>query len=144
MFFGRRNDATDSWKIHGAGDELREHPRMELKTLVTVRALGKEAHCRLHDISLGGLAFVAPWKLPPNTPVSLELPPPKGLQKAPKGTAAVEARVCRVIPSPRYAGSFQTGARFIHPSLEAQAIIRLWFETFGESPESRAKSGKNA
>jgi hypothetical protein len=133
MFFGKKKDAAEAWKSQGKGSELRTHPRMALKTLVTVRALGREAHCKLHDLSLGGLALIAPWELTANDPVSLILDPPAGVPKAPKDAAYIDARVCRTIPSPKYPGSFQVGVRFVNPRPDAQAVIKCWFDTFGES-----------
>jgi hypothetical protein len=135
MFFGKKKDATESWKQQGKGEELRTHPRMGLKTIVTARARGREAHCKLHDLSLGGLAFIAPWSLDQNDPVSLTLDPPQGMPKAPKHSAFIDARVCRTIPSPKYPGSFQIGVKFLNPSPEAQEVIRCWFLSFGEMPE---------
>src|SRR3954467_12558314 len=122
MFFGKKKDASEAWKAQGKGAELRVHPRMTLKTLVTVRHLNKESHCKMHDISLGGLAFISPWNLEANDPVSLTLPPPEGIlgAKAPKHPAYIDARVCRTIPSPKYPGMFQVGVRFVNPSAEAQ------------------------
>ena len=32
MFFGKKKDASESWKSQGKGSELRNHPRMGLKT----------------------------------------------------------------------------------------------------------------
>ncbi len=142
MFFGKKKDATEAWKATGKGAEMRTHPRMALKTLVTVRCRAQEAHCKLHDLSLGGLAFIAPWSLEQNDPVSLTLEPPQGIGggKALKSAAAlINARVCRVIPSPKNPGSFQIGVRFMNPTTEAQEVIRLWFESFGETAEKGAR-----
>jgi hypothetical protein len=136
MFFGRKKDAGEAWnKSQGKGSELRAFPRMSIKTLVTVRSANRESHCRLHDLSLGGLAFIAPWQLVPDDRVTLSLPPPEGIMKAPKYPAAIDAVVCRTIPSQKYPGSFQVGVKFVNPNADAQTIIRLWFESFGEAPE---------
>ena len=137
MFFGKKKDATEAWKAQGKGSELREHPRMGLKTLVTVRHLNRESHCKLHDISLGGLAFISPWELVNHDSVSLILNPPEGVfgVKAPKQPAYIDAKVCRVFPSPKYPGMWQVGVQFQNPSKEAQVVVRMWFESFGEAPE---------
>lgn len=144
MFFGKKKDASEAWKTQGKGAEQRVHPRMGLKTLVTVRHGNKESHCKMHDISLGGLAFISPWQLESNDAVSLILNPPEGVfgPKVPKHPAYIDARVCRTIPSPKFPGSWQVGVRFMNPSPEAEKVIRLWFESFGEAAEKSAQRSR--
>ena len=136
MFLGKKKDA-ETWKKQGGGAELRGHPRMTIKTLVAVRAhRRRETNCKLVDISLGGLGLLAPWQLEIGEQVSLSLPPPP-VPKAPKLPAYIDARICRVVPSAKEPGVFQTGVRFEEMSEEAERVVRLWFDFFGESAEKR-------
>jgi len=136
MFLGKKKDAG-AWKVQGNGAELRGHPRMAIKTLVAVRAnRRKEANCRLQDISIGGLGLIAPWSLAIGESVSLTLGAPP-VPKAPKTPAFIDARVCRVVPSTKEPGSFQTGVRFESLTEEADVIVRLWFDFFGETIEKK-------
>ena len=136
MFLGKGKDASEAWGK--AGEDHREFPRMALKTLVTVTAGRREAHCKLHDLSLGGLAFIAPWRLEPNDAVSLVLPAPETGKKPPP-PANIDARVCRVVASQKYPGSWQTGVRFSSLDAPSLEVVKLWFSFFGESPEKRRK-----
>ena len=107
MFLGRKKDA-EAWKAKGGGAELRGHPRMSIKALVAVRAhKRKETNCKLVDLSLGGLALNIPYSLGIGDEVSLTLGPPP-VPKAPKDPAYIDARVCRVVPSQKEQGTFQT------------------------------------
>jgi c-di-GMP-binding flagellar brake protein YcgR len=138
MFLGKKKDA-DTWKEKGGGSELRTHPRMPIKTLVALRTRGrKEANCKLTDISLGGLGLTAPWPLTIGDAVSLTLPPPH-VPKAPKDPVFIDARVCRVIPSKKSPGEYLTGLHFEEMSEEAERVVRLWFDFFGEPPEKRPR-----
>jgi hypothetical protein len=136
MFFGKKKDASEAWS-RAAGTDARQFPRLGIKTIVDIQTLGKEAHCRLHDLSLGGLAFIAPWEMTPSDPVLIVLPPPEGGGRKRPEPAKIEARVCRAVRSVKHDG-WQVGVRFTQVDERARALIRQWFETFGEDAERGA------
>lgn len=145
MFFGKKKDPGEAWS-KTAGSDSRQFPRLGIKTIVLVRALGREAHCRLRDLSLGGVAFTAPWELTTSDPVSIEIPAPDGLGRRKLDPARVEGRVCRSARSPKGEG-WLVGVRFTppHPSVEARTLIKLWSESFGEAAEKAPNaSGERA
>jgi hypothetical protein len=133
VFLGKKKDESKEWAKAGSDD--RQFPRMGLKTIVGVRVLSKEANCKLRDISLGGLAFISPWQLAAGDPISIVLPPPDmGPHEVRRFEEKIEGRVCRCVPSQKY-GGWQVGVRFREVTPEARALIRAWFEAFGESPD---------
>ncbi len=135
MFFGRKKDESREWAA-ATGSEQRAFPRMGLKTIVGVRVFGREANCRLRDLSLGGLAFIAPWEVTPGDPITISFPGPDGLPRMRRQEVASEGRVCRCVRSEKYDG-WQVGVRFIEIPPDGKRLIRLWFETFGESPDGK-------
>jgi hypothetical protein len=144
MFLGKKKDANQAWGA--AGKEARTHPRMGIKTIIEVKTETAKVNCRLCDLSLGGLSFQSPWLFQPNDPITLVIPAPEGVGQRARtrlGPTPVEARVCRVVRTMKPEG-WQVGVRFISPSPDADALIRLWFMAFGESAESRPSRGGDA
>jgi hypothetical protein len=138
MFFGRKKE-SERLKPAG-GDEKRKTPRLKLKTLATIRARKGDHHCKIQDLSLGGMSFLYPERLLTADYVSIVLPPPAGVVTRKKVEEAyLEAHVCRVVPSDKNPGQFQIGVRFLSPQDEALETIRLWFESFGEASEAGAR-----
>ncbi len=143
MFFGKKKEPASAWT--GEGREKRVHPRLSLKTLITVRTRTmREAHCKLQDLSLGGLAFLSPFACAPQDLLTVTIPPPEGvIRRTPPSPVIVEARVCRVVPSPKVEGSFRIGVKFLDPRPEVLDIVKLWFDSFGEAPDQPQRSQRS-
>src|SRR2546430_1024909 len=83
------------------------------------RARKGDHHCKIQDLSLGGMSFIYPEKLLSADYVSIVLPPPAGVVTRKKVEEAyLEAHVCRVVPAEKYPGQFQIGVRFVLPQAE--------------------------
>jgi hypothetical protein len=136
MFLGSRG-TDETWKAGGKGEDQRAHPRMDLRTFATIRYGEKEASCKLHDISLGGMCFVAPWPVQVDEVVHLKLDPPQGIlgTKTPKHAATMKARICRVSAVRGQKGRFKVGAKFLALTVEGELMLRMWFHSFAVSPE---------
>lgn len=144
MFFGKKRDASQAWS-KTSGEESRRFPRLGIKTIVDVEVLGKSAHCRLMDVSLGGLAFVAPWEIGRDVALHVSVPPPEGLGLKKLAPAALEGVVCHCERDMKRDG-WQVGVRFAEVAPAAQELIELWFQSFGETPvpaEAKPRFGKH-
>jgi len=132
VFLGRKKDPAET---AGSGKERRRWPRMTLRSLVRVRLRKRgQLHCHLRNLSLGGLAFSAPFRVDLNEPVSFEIDPPEGAGVG-GHRVEIDGTVVSSTKSARADGTFIMGCRFGPLDEDSRRTILAWFESFGEEAE---------
>jgi hypothetical protein len=139
MFF-KKKDKSKLWEQMKRED--RKHPRMSIKTLVEVVASRDRFFCKLQDISLTGAAIISPYPLGQGEEVIIRLDPPEDpFRRGPElhpAEAYGEIMHCR----PKKEGEYKVGLRFPRQSEAMEAVIRAWFDYFGEDPEKEKEKKK--
>ncbi len=131
MFSGRKQDPLGEW-LRAGGTEHRRFPRLPLKTLARVRFQRATSHCRLRDLSLGGLSLIAPFPVRVGEALAIELDAPDGTTVPRVG---LEGAV--VSSAPRAPGEAEhvVHVRFQPGQDWARRALLAWFEAFGEEAE---------